>query len=156
MEWRKLEEATAGYGTVHLSSETVQRLREYSEDTYGARRINNRFGEGASPRLRQIREGLEALGINSDEVLHHAMPRLFYACALHHDSKEQLIGLREQRSRRLAKIDQIAEAWRRRWLFGRIQSDHILDQVAICNRDMLRSDLLATDDEWHFPAIDEG
>ncbi len=62
-----------------MGNDTVQRLREFSQDAYGARRINNRFGEGTSPRLRQVREGLDALGITSDDVLNHATPRLFYA-----------------------------------------------------------------------------
>lgn len=134
LEWKKLEETTAGYGTVHLGNETVQRLLEFSEDTYGARRINNRFGEGTSPRLRQIREGLDALGIHSDDVLNHATPRLFYACALSDEAKDQLIGLRTRAPTKQASSDQISEAWRQRWLYSRIQSDDILDQTANCRQ----------------------
>lgn len=145
LEWKKLEKTTAGYGTLHMGADTVQRLREFSEDAYGARRINNRFGEGTSPRLRQIREGLDALGIDSDDVLNHTTPRLFYACALNEDAKEQLIGLRTNAARRQASSDQIAEAWRQRWLYSRIQSDEILDQVATRNAETIRSDLQPTD-----------
>ncbi len=29
-----------------------------------------------------MREGLKALGLDSDTILHHATPRLFYACEL--------------------------------------------------------------------------
>lgn len=142
LEWKKLEETTAGYGTVHLGTETVQRLREFSEEAYGARRINNRFGEGASPRLRQIREGLDALGITSDDVLNHATPRLFYACLLNANAKEQFIGLSTRAPKRQASSDQISEAWRKRWLYSRIQSDEILDQVAARNAETIRIDLL--------------
>lgn len=150
IEWKQLEETTAGYGTVHLGSETVQRLREFSEEAYGARRINNRFGEGTSPRLRQIREGLDALGIESNDVLNHATPRLFYACALHEDSREQLIGLSTRRPRRLAGIDQIASAWRQRWLYSRIQSDDVLDQMTSRNAQAIRSDLWPADESGQF------
>ncbi len=146
LEWKKLEETTAGYGTVHLSPDTVQRLREFSEGAYGARRINNRFGEGASPRLRQIREGLDALGIDSDDVLNHATPRLFYACALNEDAKDQLIGLRTKVPKKQASSDQISEAWRQRWLYSRIQSDEILDQVATRNAETIRNELLPVDE----------
>ena len=146
LEWKKLEEATAGYGTVHLGTDTVQRLREFSENAYGARRINNRFGEGTSPRLRQIREGLDALGIDSDDVLNHATPRLFYACALNQDAKDQLIGLRTKATKRQATSDQLSEAWRQRWLYSRIQSDDILNQAAACNAETIRSELLPTDE----------
>jgi hypothetical protein len=44
-------------------------LREYSERSHRSRRINHRFGEGASPRLRRIREAMDALGIDSTSVL---------------------------------------------------------------------------------------
>jgi hypothetical protein len=150
LEWKQLEETTAGYGTVHLASDTVQRLREFAEDAYGARRINNRFGEGTSPRLRQIREGLDALGIDSDDVLNHATPRLFYACALNEDAREQLIGLQNRVRGKLATADQIAEAWRQRWLYSRIQSDDVLDQVATRTADTIRSDLLPADEYGQF------
>ena len=147
LEWKKLEETTAGYGTVHLGPDTVQRLREFSEEVYGARRINNRFGEGTSPRLRQIREGLDALGIESDDVLNHATPRLFYACALNEDAKDQLIGLRTKVPKKQASSDQISEAWRQRWLYSRIQSDDVLDQVAARNAETIRGDLLPADED---------
>ena len=145
LEWKRLEGATAGYGTVHLSSGTVQSLRQFSENAYGARRVNNRFGEGTSPRLRQIREGLDALGIVSDSVLNHATPRLFYACALASDAKEQLVGLSTVRPKQHADVATIADAWRRRWLYGRIQSEEVLDQVARQNAMTVRSDLQPAD-----------
>ena len=39
------------------------------------RRVNNIFGEGVSPRLRMIREGLALIGIPQDLVLRHNCPR---------------------------------------------------------------------------------
>ncbi len=150
LEWEKLEETTAGYGTVHMGAETVQRLRQFSEDSYGARRINNRFGEGTSPRLRQVREGLDALGIESDDVLNHATPRLFYACALNEQAKDQLIGLSSRKPAKQASVDLIADAWRRRWLASRIQSDDVLMQVESRNAQNVRSDLLPAEDDGQF------
>ena len=145
LEWKRLEGATAGYGTVHRSSGTVQSLRQFSENAYGARRVNNRFGEGTSPRLRQIREGLDALGIASDSVLNHATPRLFYACALDPDAKEQLVGLNTVRPRQHAHAATIANAWRCRWLYRRIQSDDVLDQVARQNAKTTRNNFPPAD-----------
>lgn len=146
LEWKKLDETTAGYGTVHLGTETVQLLREFSEVANGARRVNNRFGEGTSPRLRQIREGLDALGIKSDGILNHATPRLFYTCALNEDAREQLIGLNSKTPHQQASSNQIAEAWRQRWLYSRIQSDDILDQLAARNAETIRRELLPVDE----------
>ena len=99
ISWRLFDawsERTTGYGTVHLAAATTGVLRELSSSTHGARRINNRFGEGASPRVRQLREGLDALGIESQHVLHHATPRLFCACEIEPGGRQELLGLRAE------------------------------------------------------------
>ncbi|WP_313552977.1 Druantia anti-phage system protein DruA [Brevundimonas sp.] len=113
---------TGGYGTLHLSQETVQALRTMGEQHHDARRVNNRFGEGTSPRLRQIREGLDALGIESDHVLHHATPRIFYACELEPNARASLLQATSAPLKRAPSVKAIAEAWRRRWLLRRIDN----------------------------------
>jgi hypothetical protein len=130
--WQELAK-TAGYGTVHLGATTVRVLREVSERNYGARRINNRFGEGASPRLRQIREAVEALGIDADSVLHHATPRIFYGCELHPGAIDELIGLYPSTEIRGQPASVISSLWRQRWLSKRIQRQDVLDTVATGN-----------------------
>jgi hypothetical protein len=127
--WQELAK-TAGFGTVHLAPNTVRVLREVSERMYRARRINNRFGEGASPRLRQIREAVEALGIDASAVLHHATPRIFYGCELHPGAISELIGLYPATEGRGHPANLIAKLWRQRWLSKRIQSKDVLDSVA--------------------------
>lgn len=134
--WQELAK-TAGYGTVHLSPNTVRVLREVSERNYGARRINNRFGEGASPRMRQIREAVEALGIDASTVLHHATPRIFYGCELHPGAIEELIGLYPPTEGRGQLSSVIASLWRQRWLSKRIQNKDVLDAVANGNSQLL-------------------
>jgi hypothetical protein len=127
--WQELAQ-TAGYGSVHLQATTVHVLREYCERTYGARRINHRFGEGASPRLRQIREAMEALGIDSSTVLHHATPRIFYGCELHPGAREELLGFSPMTESKGHKADIIASSWRERWLMGRIRDREVMERVA--------------------------
>ena len=109
---------TGGFGTFHLSAETAQALRSMALTRHDARRVNNRFGEGTSPRLRQIREGLDALGLKSDAILHHAMPRIFYGCELTADARQALLGMRND-FEVAPTVASIAAAWRRRWLSGR-------------------------------------
>jgi len=142
--WQELAH-TAGYGTVHLGQDTVRILRSLSEQKHGARRINNRFGEGTSPRLRQVREGLEALGINSNEVLHHATPRIFYACMLNSHAHEQLLGISSRLGRRAPALETIAEAWRRRWLLPRIRRGDVLERLESLGPATVRHDLLSVD-----------
>lgn len=113
---------TGGFGTIHLGNETAQALRTMAIARHDARRVNNRFGEGTSPRLRQIREGLDALGLKSDAILHHATPRIFYGCEVTPGSKSRLVGL-ECASARPATARSIAEAWRQRWLKKRVNRD---------------------------------
>jgi hypothetical protein len=113
---------TGGFGTLHLGQDTAQALRQMAQSLHASRRVNNRFGEGTSPRLRQIREGLDALGISSDSILHHATPRLFYACELGAGSRNSLMGL-DQIETQPASAAAISAAWRRRWLDGRVRRD---------------------------------
>jgi len=128
INWVRLAR-TMGFGTHHLSAITLDALRKVSEAVHGARRVNNRFGEGSSPRMRQTREGLEALGIESDAVLNYATPRLFYGCEVHKDAIAELLGLCVQTQSTGSSVNAIADAWRRRWLAGRITQPDILDRL---------------------------
>jgi hypothetical protein len=141
---------TGGFGTLHLGADTAHALRQMAQVLHTSRRVNNRFGEGTSPRLRQIREGLDALGIASDSVLHHATPRLFYACELGGDARASLLGIAGEEARP-SPVAAIAQAWRRRWLVGRICRPETLDAIRAqgpesVSRSLLgqpRNDLLA-------------
>jgi hypothetical protein len=138
IQWKELAK-TAGYGTVHLGTTTVRVLREVSERNYRARRVNHRFGEGASPRLRQIREAVETLGIDSNTVLHHATPRIFYGCELHPGAIDELLGFYPVTESESPPTSVIASLWRKRWLAGRIKNAEILDRVAQSNAQTMQS-----------------
>lgn len=116
---------TGGFGTLHLGADTAHALRQMAQSVHTSRRINNRFGEGTSPRLRQIREGLEALGVESDSILHHNTPRLFYACELGSDSRNSLMGMKGDEFH-AASASSIAAAWRSRWLTSRARRPETL------------------------------
>jgi hypothetical protein len=119
LSWKQIGSSlTGGFGTLHLGADTANALRSMAQSRHFSRRVNNRFGEGTSPRLRQIREGLDALGLDSDTILHHATPRLFYACELGNGARESLLGLSDMPAHAEAASD-IGEAWRRRWLDAR-------------------------------------
>lgn len=136
---------TQGFGTLHLSNHTFAALSEIALERHSARRVNNRFGEGTSPRLRQIREGLEALGLKANDVLNHATPRIFYACELGRSSADSLIGLGKP-SRRGASVEAIGAAWRDRWLVARAQRPQTLARVARLGPSAVRTSLYADAD----------
>ncbi|WP_233203771.1 Druantia anti-phage system protein DruA [Novosphingobium sp. HII-3] len=136
---------TGGFGTLHLGQETAQALRTIAFARHDARRVNNRFGEGTSPRLRQIREGLDALGIKSDAILHHATPRIFYGCELVGNARDALLGLDEEDSA-APGVAVIAAAWRRRWLVKRVQREETRAALARLGPVSVRASLHADQD----------
>lgn len=147
------ESLTGGYGTLHLSNETAHALRSMAFARHDARRINNRFGEGTSPRLRQIREGLDALGLKSDAILHHATPRIFYVCELESGARTGLLGLG---SAAVPPPDcsEIAAAWRRRWLNNRARRPQTLDALEGLGVTSVRASLHADPDGQFILPID--
>lgn len=137
---------TGGFGTLHLGADTAHALRQMAQNLHTSRRVNNRFGEGTSPRLRQIREGLDALGIASDSVLHHATPRLFYACELGAEARMSLMGMASEQAEP-ATAATIACAWRRRWLDGRARRRETLAAIAALGPKSVRKSLIAEPQE---------
>lgn len=124
--WKTIGKSlTGGFGTLHLGSETAQALRQMAFARHTSRRVNNRFGEGTSPRLRQIREGLDALGLKSDQILHHATPRIFYGCEQLPDARAALMGLCDGK-KKAPTAKAIAKAWQRRWLSKRASREETL------------------------------
>lgn len=144
---------TGGFGTFHLGDETAQALRSMAMATHDARRVNNRFGEGTSPRLRQIREGLDALGLKSDSILHHATPRIFYGCELSPGARAALVGLGTVTAEAPTSRN-IGAAWRRRWLNNRVRREETLEQLSTLGATSVRATLHADSDGQFLLPID--
>jgi len=137
---------TGGFGTLHLGNETAHALRQMAQARHDSRRVNNRFGEGTSPRLRQIREGLDALGIDSNAILHHATPRLFYACELGSASRDALLGMHSEPPS-LSSAASIGAAWRRRWLLQRSRRPETLAAIAKLGPQSVHAALMSPDSD---------
>lgn len=146
MRWGAIGRSlTGGFGTLHLGQETAQALRMIAIKRHDARRVNNRFGEGTSPRLRQIREGLDALGIESDSILNHATPRIFYGCELIAGARHALLGL-DNGDGAAPSAAVIAKAWRKRWLTKRVQREQTCKALARLGPLSVRASLHADPD----------
>ena len=116
--------------------------------------VNNVFGEGASPRLRTIREGLHALGIESDHILHHATPRIVFGCELFPSARDQLLGLPISKHKKKPSIVAIARAWRRRWLINRSKRDETIAKIRTLGPGTLHQALnLELEDAQHSLAL---
>lgn len=127
---------TRGYGTLQFGDGTINALEQMLAQEAGGQRVNSIFGEGVSPRLRKVREGLDALGLPSEALLNHGSPRVVYGVTLARNFREFLLGRAKKPIFLLpatdarATSDRIAAWWRQRWLSGRIQREDVLEAVA--------------------------
>lgn len=141
VKWEKLG-ATSGYGTLHISSATLKALEEAASDD-GVTYVNHIFGEGASPKLRALRQAFDvvlASGPKKDaavEFTRHSMSRLVYGVWLAANGHDFLAGQADQPDYYFdislppeAGTEQIADYWRERWLQMRISQPDVLDRVA--------------------------
>jgi hypothetical protein len=128
---------SSGFGSSHLCRETVQELELLIAQSSRGRRVNSIFGEGVSPRLRKIRDGLDMLGFQSDVVLKHGNSRLVYGVTLASNFRQILIGLADTpryalpQTRRKSVSDLIAQYWGDRWLSSRLANHpEVIEAVA--------------------------
>jgi hypothetical protein len=116
---------TEGFGSPNLSSETEQGLALLAEESKSFRNVNFVFGEGQSPKLRQLREGFAALGLDQSNLLKHGAPRIIYGVSLTRNLERTLLGVDEEPHYTLDPTNEGAESeiasfWVHRWLSSRI------------------------------------
>ncbi|WP_430912162.1 Druantia anti-phage system protein DruA [Methylobacterium sp. sgz302541] len=145
IRWREVGE-TRGFGTIHFREETVHLLRQMSIAKRGHRHVNNVFGEGTSPLLRQIRDGLSALRFDANDVLEHSWTRLIYAAELYPSARDDLL-FDQCTAPALPSMAEVAQAWRDRWLSARIARPDILARVATQGPATLEADLITRPSE---------
>ena len=118
---------TTGYGTVQFADDTVRALDGVLRRRRGYRDVNSVFGEGASPRLRKLRSGLDAIGFHADLTMLHHQERRIYCVPLFAKAGAYLCGFDPDLPDYIAApesytdaTERIAEFWRRRWLSSRL------------------------------------
>ncbi|MDT8278723.1 DUF4338 domain-containing protein, partial [Roseomonas mucosa] len=123
-----------GYGSPNLSAETEVTLGALAGAVRKYRNVNFVFGEGQSPKLRQLREGFAALGLQSSNILKHGTQRIVYGIRLAQNTTRVLLGIdpapRFHVPAKTDAGDRIAEFWRRRWLSSRLSHAPALAAVA--------------------------
>lgn len=124
-----------GYGTSHFSTITVDALVKLVQQSSNGQRVNSIFGEGVSPKLRKIRDGLDQLNFPTDALLQHGRARIVYGVPLARNLREYLLGMDEAPdyifplSDPSAGTQAISAWWMERWLARRIESDDVLASV---------------------------
>ena len=122
------------FGTSHYGNDTVKSLVDLVHHSNGGQRVNSIFGEGVSPKLRKIRDGLDILGFPSDDLLRHGRSRIVYGVRLAKNAREYLIGMDSEPDYLFSTTGPEATAavgnwWRKRWLARRIEADETLEEV---------------------------
>jgi hypothetical protein len=122
------------FGTSQYSSATVAALVDLIHQSKGGQRVNSIFGEGVSPKLRKVREGLDALQFPSEHLLRHGRRRIVYGVTAIRNTREFLLGMEDNADYIFSlwgadATKAIADWWCERWLSTRIDQDGVLDQV---------------------------
>jgi len=134
LEFLELGKSEA-YGTSHFGTDTVSALVDLVQQSSNGKRVNSIFGEGVSPKLRKIRQGLDTLKPPTDALLQHGRQRIIYGVSLIHNLREYLIGI-DDKPDYIFKLDDahreteaIGIWWATRWLAQRIMRDDVLSHV---------------------------
>lgn len=125
---------TESFGTVQFAPDTVHSLNEVARHSDSNRReVNNLFGEGTSPKMRLIRTGLEALGLDANSFLRHNSRRIIYGVPLCANTEDVVLRLSSTPRYVLPPGDAgtavLVDYWRDRWLSHRITRPDVLESV---------------------------
>ncbi len=134
---------TDSFGTIHLGPDTVRELTSLTRLADGRRAVNNLFGEGTSPKMRQVRAGLDALGLDPNTFLRHHSPRLLYAAPLTSNFQELMLGLSENPEYVFSEDNAdshrlVTTYWRQRWLEPRLRRPEILERISRLSFEKIR------------------
>jgi hypothetical protein len=118
---------TKGYGTLHLSKETIQEMVTLLRSKN--RVVNHRFGDGPSWVMRVIASAGELVGFDHNFLLRHSFKRNIYFVPLAKNYKEFLNGETESPDFYNYSMKELVEFWRTRWLVNRIQNLDVMADV---------------------------
>ncbi|MBK8933841.1 MAG: DUF4338 domain-containing protein [Chloroflexi bacterium] len=136
LAWQYIGE-TRGHGTLHISRQTLLALEEIIQTDY----VNHVFGEGASPKMRQIRHALNAImspgqSFISSVIIQHAMNRPIYGAWLATNGAAYLLGEETQPEYHFDTVrnleqgtQRVIDYWVNRWLLNRLEYKPALDKV---------------------------
>ncbi len=133
---------SGGNGSTNLSIEAEEALADSAAGRGTFQNVNFVFGEGQSPKMRQMREALAELQLGAADLIKHGSPRIVYVVPLARNTRRFLLGVDEVPEYAFPLDDgggeAIAEYWRSRWLASRLDHAKALDELAQTSPDGLR------------------
>lgn len=118
---------TKGFGTLHLTEETVALMRKLLEER--GINIGNKFGDGPNWRMRIIRTIGDILNFDSNFLLSHSFKRKIYYIPLAKNSVEFLKGLERKPDYYDYPMKDLVNFWKERWLDNRKKNLQIVNKV---------------------------
>ena len=125
-----------GWGSFHMGRDTAKALKLMIKDR-NETRVNSQFGEGISPKMRMLSQGIQSLGLNPSEFLKHRKPREIFLIKLFKNFRRFCLGLDPKPKPILSAKDhrkvtrKIANYWKWRWLLRRIENQDVIERLRI-------------------------
>lgn len=118
---------TKGFGTLHLSEETIEKMQEYlkSKKVF----VTNKFGDGPSWTMRVIHRAGEMLGFDPDLLLKHSFKRNIYFIPLAKNWKEFMNDENRRPFYYNYTKKELVNFWRERWLENRKRNIDIITNI---------------------------
>ena len=119
-----------------FSEQTVKELSLLVSQGKQGQRVHSIFGEGVNPRLRKIRDGLDTLGVLSDEILTHGTPRIVYGVNLVSNVTDYILGISKKAKYYLPRQNahhiskRMPSWWLERWVLRRIKHNDVPAKIA--------------------------
>ncbi len=122
---------TKGYGTLHLSEETIGKMQDLlkTKNIY----ITNKFGDGPSWTMRIIHKAGKELGFDPDLLLNHSFKRSIYFIPL---AKNWQQFLKDQTNKPIYynySKKELVSFWKKRWLQNRKKNYIVFSKVTNFN-----------------------
>lgn len=118
---------TKGYGTLHLSKETIQEMVKFLKSKNID--VNHRFGDGPSWVMRVIAAAGELVGFDSDFLLKHSFKRSIYFVPLAKNFREVLNDeIKRPKYYKYTKRE-LVNHWKERWFETRKRNPDIITNV---------------------------
>lgn len=118
---------TKGYGTLHLSDETIQAMVKLLKSKNID--VNHNFGDGPSWVMRVIRAAGDMLGFDSDFLLKHSFKRSIYFVQLARNYSEVFNGVCKRPKYFNYSKRELVEYWKTRWLENRKGNVDVITKV---------------------------
>lgn len=136
IRFKYLGSSEDGVGTFQFGKATKSSVEQFAmASKNGVWRANNVFGEGVSPKLRSLRDGLTALGLPHEDLLKHGMTKSIYAISLIHNLAEYLLGM-DKKPKYVFDIknpgwveDALVNWWFSRWGIKRVTDQSAIDRI---------------------------